>query len=408
MPAQSADHLAPTDLEFLVLLDELGRRRMRLLAIRVADPGADSEHLLPTSRAARQLILKAAPRDPARASAAARLWQLLKRLDLTVLWYEDLPLRLRAIPDPPWALYLRGSAELLSQPAIALVGARRCTARAAEWATATAEELGATGFVIVSGLALGIDAAAHRGATKLTIAVLGSGIAQPTPLRHSALAEQIVTDGGVLVSEYAPERSARAYQFPERNRLVSGLALGVVVVEAGRRSGSLITARLALEQGRELMAVPGPVGFPNSVGCHRLLREGATLVEAAGDIVDVFADQVDLSSAARNAVDAASPSYFAETHFQGPHSQGPHSPKTRSPETHSPEKQPAQTEFAQIEFAQTDVDLAQQLYLACDAVPQSLDSLIGAVQAEPSRIAYLLTLLELRGLVRRAANGYYR
>jgi DNA processing protein len=232
--------------------------------------------------------------DPAPGALAAFLEQLRDARDraIRILLPEDLlfPAALRSIPDPPAVLYVAGDPVRLTRSCIAVVGARRCSRAGASHARQFASELAAAGCTVVSGLALGIDAAAHAGALPhgRTIAVLGSGLLALYPAAHRRLAEEIVAAGGALVSEYAPRQSARPYQFPERNRLISGLAHGVLVVEAGERSGSLITARLALEQGREVMAVPGPIASPASRGCHRLLREGAALVESSGDILQAL------------------------------------------------------------------------------------------------------------------------
>lgn len=207
------------------------------------------------------------------------------------------PLPLSAIPDPPRHLYCRGNAAVLAGPSVALVGSRRCTRQGAEVAFALAAELAAHGLNIVSGLAYGIDAAAHRGALAaaergdgagVTVAVLGGGLGQIYPRGHQRLAADIVAAGGALVSEYAPHEPPRKHHFPARNRIVSGLCLGVVVVEASAKSGSLITARLALEQGRDVMAVPSLVSSPLSKGCHRLIRQGAALVECAEDVFEAL------------------------------------------------------------------------------------------------------------------------
>ncbi len=199
-----------------------------------------------------------------------------------------LPERLRVIPDPPRRLYVRGAVEALAAPAVAIVGSRRATRAGSQFAEGLAADLAAVGLVVVSGLAFGIDAAAHRGALAgggRTVAVLGGGLDQLYPRQHVGLAQDIVDGGGAVASEYAPARPPRKHQFPERNRLISGLSLGVVIVEATTRSGSLITARMAAEQGREVMAVPGPVASPLSGGCHRLLKSGAALIESADDVL---------------------------------------------------------------------------------------------------------------------------
>lgn len=201
----------------------------------------------------------------------------------------DLPLPLRMIPDPPKRLYCRGAADVLEVPGVAIVGSRRCTRQGADIAFALGRDLAAHGLSIVSGLAYGIDAAAHRGAlaaSGTTVAVLGGGLGRIYPRNNEGIAAQIVAAGGALVTEYDPEEAPRKHHFPARNRIVSGLSLGVVIVEASDRSGSLITARLALEQGREVMAVPSAVASPLSRGCHRLIRQGAALVESAEHVLE--------------------------------------------------------------------------------------------------------------------------
>jgi len=196
------------------------------------------------------------------------------------------PELLEAIPDPPIVLFVRGHIECLSKPQLAIVGSRNPTVNALDTAIEFACGLSRCGHTIISGLATGIDGAAHRGALKAggqTIAVLGSGVDVIYPKSHRQLADDI-TQNGALVSEYLPGTSPKAMNFPRRNRIISGLSRGVLVVEAAARSGSLITARLALEQGREVFAIPGSIHNPLSKGCHRLIREGATLVENINDI----------------------------------------------------------------------------------------------------------------------------
>jgi DNA processing protein len=212
------------------------------------------------------------------------------RIDLLSIDDDGYPDLLRRIADPPLLLYVRGSVSAAAHPAVALVGARRCTRLGADVAGQLAGELARRGAAIVSGLARGIDTAAHRAALEhgRTVAVLGSGLASPYPVGSRGLVNDIPARGGLVVSEYPPLAAARKHHFPERNRLISGMSLGVVVVEAGEHSGSLITARMALEQGREVLAVPGPVTSPVSRGCHRLLRQGAALVESAEDVVEAL------------------------------------------------------------------------------------------------------------------------
>ena len=199
-----------------------------------------------------------------------------------------LPERLRAIADPPASLLVRGAPAAIMAAGVAIVGSRRASRAGCDVAHALARDLGAAGVVVVSGLAYGIDAAAHRGALAgggRTVAVLGGGLDRMYPAAHARLAEEIVAAEGAVVSEYARHQAPRKHHFPERNRLISGLTLGTVIVEATVESGSLITARMAAEQGREVMAVPGPVASPLSRGCHRLLKSGAALIENADDVL---------------------------------------------------------------------------------------------------------------------------
>ncbi len=223
---------------------------------------------------------------------AVALNQLCREQDVQMITAEadGFPELLLQIPDPPALLFFRGNLQQLLRPGIAVVGARRCTHLGREVATALAADISAKGWVVTSGLARGVDAAAHRAALPfgLTVAVLGGGLARLYPAQHRNLANEIVARGGLILSEYPPFASPRPYHFPERNRLISGLSRAVVVVEAGERSGSLITARMALEQGRDVMAVPGPVSSPVSRGCHRLIRQGAAIIETASDVFEAL------------------------------------------------------------------------------------------------------------------------
>jgi DNA processing protein len=197
--------------------------------------------------------------------------------------------RLCALPDPPPALYLRGDPGLLQRPQLAVVGARRASRRGLADARWLAEGLVRAGLCVTSGLALGVDGAAHRAALDAggaTLAVLGAGVDVPYPRIHAGLAEAVAARG-LLVSEWPPGTRPARHHFPRRNRLISGLSLGVIVVEAGERSGSLITARLAAEQGREVFALPATARDPGGAGCHRLIRDGAVLVR---DLDDVLAE----------------------------------------------------------------------------------------------------------------------
>ncbi|MBJ7274942.1 DNA-protecting protein DprA [Marinobacter salarius] len=200
----------------------------------------------------------------------------------------DYPEPLRHIHDGPLVLYVRGDRSLLGREQIGIVGSRNATRAGLEHARSFAAALGQKGLLVTSGLALGVDGAAHAGALDAgfpTVAVIGNGVDKPYPYRHRTLSERIAGEG-VIVSEYPPGTSAKAGHFPRRNRIISGLSRGILVVEAGLKSGSLITARLALEQGREVFAIPGSVHNPLARGCHHLIRQGAKLVETVDDICE--------------------------------------------------------------------------------------------------------------------------
>ena len=207
----------------------------------------------------------------------------------------EYPMQLNEVHSAPVLLFAEGAIDLLSLPQIAMVGTRNPTPGGMTAARSLTQELVCRDFVITSGLALGIDAECHRACLQhggKTIAVLGSGLAQCYPRRNQALAEQILASGGVLVSEFFPDVSPRPEYFPMRNRIISGLALGTVVIEASLRSGSLITARYALEQNREVFAVPGAIHNPAAAGCLHLIQQGAKLVTCAADIEEEVRGQL--------------------------------------------------------------------------------------------------------------------
>ena len=197
------------------------------------------------------------------------------------------PLPLRHIHNPPLLLYIRGDTSLLGRDQLAVIGSRHATRAGLDHARGFAAALGECNLLVSSGLALGIDGAAHAGALDAghpTLAVIGSGLDKIYPRQHQRLGERVIANG-LLVSEYPPGTQARPAHFPQRNRIISGLSRGVLVVEAGLKSGSLITARLASEQGRDVFAIPGSVHSPVARGCHQLIRQGATLVESVADIL---------------------------------------------------------------------------------------------------------------------------
>jgi DNA processing protein len=211
-----------------------------------------------------------------------------QRISLIGLGEAGYPRMLAEIPDPPTILFVRGEFKPQDNLSIAIVGSRHATQYGLAQAERLAASLARAGLVIVSGLARGIDAAAHRGALSAggrTIAVLGSGVAQIYPPEHKSLADEVAAQGAV-VSESPPRSQPLSGSFPQRNRIISGISLGVIVVEASTHSGALITARHAMEQNREVFAVPGRVDNRMAHGCHRLLRDGAKLVESADDVLE--------------------------------------------------------------------------------------------------------------------------
>ncbi|WP_409524379.1 DNA-processing protein DprA [Nitrincola sp. MINF-07-Sa-05] len=216
-------------------------------------------------------------------------WAESENITLMTLDADDYPPLLASIYDPPPLLWIKGDATILTRPQLAVVGSRHASRGGLRSAYDFSSYLSRSGLIVTSGLALGIDSEAHRGAVEQklpTIAVMGTSIEQIYPKRNRALAEQIVAEGGCLVSELMPGSPPLAAHFPRRNRIISGLSVGTLVVEAALKSGSLITAREALEQGREVFAIPGAIANPLSRGCHALIREGAVLVENAPHIIE--------------------------------------------------------------------------------------------------------------------------
>lgn len=289
---------------------------------------------------------------------------------------EYYPEALKVLRDAPVFLFYRGNPQLINQPSIAIVGSRNPTHYGREQAFTIAQQLVASDWHVISGLAIGIDGEAHKGALQnltgigrgKTIAVLGSGLESIYPKRHQGLADDIVASGGVLLSEHLPDIKALAQHFPRRNRIVSGISLGTLVVEAAYKSGSLITARLAVEQGREVFALPGAVTNPLSRGCHQLIKEGANLVENATDIISLL--NSDLAIEMREADNQTD--LFSE---------------------------PA---LPQLEGA------AKILYTALDVVPTAIDSLVTRTGLEVAEIAQQLILMELKGQVGQVPGGYVR
>ena len=272
----------------------VGREAARVLLARFGSPeavlGASPAALSAVVQPVLARALAAAPQAFEARLAAG--WRWLQGgdepRDAIVVGDPRYPRALLDSPDPPLLLYARGAFDLLQAPAIAVVGSRNPTPQGADNAHAFAAHLAGTGWAIVSGLALGIDGAAHEGALAAggkTIAVVGTGLDIDDPPRHRALARRIARDG-VIVGEFAVGTPSIAANFPIRDRIIAGLARGTLVVEAAVRSGSLITARLAAEAGREVFAIPGSIHSPQSRGCHALIKQGAKLVDSVADIVE--------------------------------------------------------------------------------------------------------------------------
>lgn len=271
------------------LLPFLTPARSRLL-LETFDPLSDATRAsLPFLRGLLRIDADQAEsvRNPFRSVETRTLVQSLRTSSVT-LWDPTYPALLREIIDPPLSLFYRGDLGILARPCVAVVGSRRASVYALNAATHLTRQLVSAGVTIVSGLARGIDAAAHEAALEAsgaTVAVLGTGIDLIYPRSHAALFHAI-EERGLILTEFGPGTPPRAGNFPMRNRIISGLSLGTVIAEATSRSGSLITARMAAEQGREVFAVPGPIFSDGSEGPHRLIQYGAKLVHDAADILD--------------------------------------------------------------------------------------------------------------------------
>ncbi|HMW52543.1 MAG TPA: DNA-processing protein DprA [Rhodocyclaceae bacterium] len=274
----------------LTLVPGVGAERQRQLLAAFGPPdavfaaGHAALAAIIGSPAARQLL----DHDTADAVARSLDWLAQSGNRILTLGDPDFPPALLEIPDPPVLLYIKGDVTLLSRRGVAVVGARSATPQGEANAEAFATALSAAGLPIVSGLALGIDSAAHRGGLGgpgRTVAVIGTGADRIYPARNEALARRIA-EAGAIVSELPLGAPPLAHHFPRRNRLIAGLARGVLVVEAAVQSGSLITARLAAECGREVFAIPGSIHSPLARGCHRLIRDGAKLAESAEDVLE--------------------------------------------------------------------------------------------------------------------------
>jgi DNA processing protein len=283
----------------------------------------------------------------------------------------DYPELLREIADPPPVLFCKGNLSALNLPQLAMVGSRNPSATGLRNAYNFSSYLAQHGLIINSGLALGIDAAAHQGCVDhncATVAVLGTGMATLYPYRNRKLTEQILDTHGVLVSEFFPDVPPLAANFPKRNRIISGMSAGVLVVEAALKSGSLITARMAVEQNRDVFAIPGPLNNPMSKGCHKLIRNGAHLVESAEEIIAEIGHILGVFSAEPRAKEGSEQNQLTE-HLSAPE----------------------QVLLDSIGFEQ-----------------QKLDQIVINTGFPMHEVAQILVSLELKGLVAQSMGGYIR
>ncbi len=336
----------------------------RLLAVFPNPADALAASRRERSRALDDEGLAAALETPDHTGIEADLAWLAAAPDHHLLTLDDprYPEGLRALTDPPPVLFVTGAPELLRRPQLAVIGSRKPTPGGRDNAVAFAADLTARGLLITSGLALGIDGASHRSALDAgggTIAVAGTGPDRVYPARHRALARAIA-ESGAIVSEFPTGVGVRREHFPRRNRLISGLALGVLVVEAGLGSGSLVTARHAVEQGREVFAIPGSIHNPLARGCHALIRQGAKLVESSRDILE--------------------------------------------------ELPPLMMEARAVDSGATEVELDADQQSTLDALgydPETLDTMLHRTGLTPGMLSSMLLRLELMGLVTACPGGRF-
>jgi DNA processing protein len=317
--------------------------------------------------------------------AAVLAWRELPGNQVATLDDPAYPSALLTMPDPPPLLYIKGRLDRLHNHAIAIVGSRSATPQGVEDAERFARELSAAGVTVVSGLALGIDGAAHRGGLAGvggTVAVIGTGADLVYPAAHHALARQIAMQGAIL-SEWPLGTPARAANFPQRNRLIAGLVSGVLIVEAAMRSGSLITARLANEMGRDIFALPGSIHAPLSRGCHRIIKQGAKLVETPDEVLEEF-------GLARRAPSTAPVPGFAQTAMWDDTVQPQHMPP------------PAMSRDA----AGLSAD-GRKLLAALGHAPTTLEILATRTEMEDAALQNALLQLELAGQVSVLPGGRF-
>lgn len=314
-----------------------------------------------------------------------------------LLWSDaDYPWMLRCIPNPPALLYLSGDRGLLASPALAIVGSRKCSRYGLETARAISQDVARAGVCVVSGFAAGIDRQAHVAALQevgSSIAVLGTGLDLLYPAVNKDL-WLLLRKQGLIITEFAPGTRPEAMNFPHRNRIISGLSLGVAVVEAAVRSGSLITAAMALEQGREVFALPGPVNMESYNGCHHLIRQGATLVRGGEDILVALQPQlVAAGTAGRRA---------------GPRADAPN-PKPGTPlDAAALDQTGRESQLKRTAHRERLNDEEMRLVAVLeDRDKVHIDAICEALEQEPAVVSTQLLLLEMRSLVMRHPGMYY-
>jgi DNA processing protein len=366
---QTMDDDALTAAVRLALIAGVGPKTHRLLLERFGSPAA----VLNAAPSQLRDVPGVGPRLAAKIVAAPeeidaeREIQLCRERGVAIVCDGDpqYPRLLREIHNPPTLLFVHGQIRPEDALAVAIVGTRHASTYGRQQAERLAGGLARAGLTIVSGLARGIDAAAHRGALQAggrTVALLGSGVLNIYPPEHVELADQVRAQGAVI-SEQPPNSEPLSGSFPQRNRLISGMSLGVVVVEAAERSGALISARLAMEQGREVFAVPGRIDSRTSRGCHRLIRDGARLVESVDDVLDELGPLVEAA------------------------------PRPDGQVVHHP-----------AELQLNDQEL--QVLNAIESEPTSIDQVVTASGLPVHRVLSTISVLEMRSLVRRVSGNY--
>lgn len=346
--------------------------------------------------------------EPWRPGAEAE-YRAARAANLRILtWFHPkYPKRLRELADPPIVLYVQGDVSLLANPAVAVVGARECTLLGLQCVERIASELSRFGVTVVSGLAAGIDRQAHQSAlTGLgsTIAVLGAGLDVHYPPENEDL-RRVIEQKGLVLTEFGPGARPEARNFPYRNRLISGLSLGVLVAEAAARSGSLITARLAAEQGREVFALPGPLGQPTFAGCHRLIKQGAALVENAEDIIRHLRFQ--FAAELKTVPDVLTPSPPASPLASPVHGAAPQAGAAQPVLRPAPPAAPVSGSVAKPLPEHLSEDDRRLLALLGPEGKTHIDALIQALDADSAAVSRRLVVLELEGLVRQWPGMYY-